>query len=208
SLLKKEGEKQVDDFIVKAVLSIMPRGMLQTNDLKIQISNASAEGTSSNAPPPEGTNESGSAAGGTVVPIATAQTATPESTNRSDSLSPVLQERQVVEARRLFARYIHEFIRNTRSGTLGATGSVALIFIAIGLLGRIEDTFNDIWGVARGRNWFIRIVLYWGVIALLPVLLATALGLASGPHLESTKKFLTAMPFLSSLIFQVLPVVV
>ena len=43
---------------------------------------------------------------------------------------------------------------------------------------------------------------------MLPVLLATALGLANGPHFESTKKLLTAMPFLGSLMFQVLPVVV
>src|SRR5262249_20179593 len=75
-------------------------------------------------------------------------------------------------------------------------------------LSRIEDTFNDIWGVGRGRSWFTRMVLYWGVIALLPVLLATALGLANGPRFETAKKFLTAMPFLGSLMFQVLPVVV
>src|SRR5207253_2131544 len=82
----------------------------------------------------------------------------------SRSLPSVLQDEQVVEARKSFARYIHQFIQNTRSATLGATGSLALIFVAIGLLGRIEDMFNDIWGVARGRNWFTRIVLYWGVI--------------------------------------------
>ena len=105
------------------------------------------------------------------------------------------------------ARYIHEFIQNTRSGTLGVTGSVLLIFAAISMLSRIEDTFNDIWGVARGRSWFMRVVLYWGVISLAPILLIVALGLASGAHLESTRKLITAMPFVSRFTFQFLPVV-
>jgi membrane protein len=75
-------------------------------------------------------------------------------------------------------------------------------------LSRIEDTFNDIWGVARGRSWFMRIVLYWGVISLAPMLLIVALGLATGPHLEGTREFLTTMPFVSNLIFRLLPVMV
>ena len=106
------------------------------------------------------------------------------------------------------ARYIHEFIRNTRSGALGVTGSILLIFAAISMLSRIEDTFNDIWGVARGRSWFMRIVLYWGVISLAPMLLIVALGLATGPHLEGPRKLLTTMPFARTLVFQFLPVVV
>ena len=108
---------------------------------------------------------------------------------------------------RAIARYIHEFIQNTRSGALGVTGSILLIFAAISMLSRIEDTFNDIWGVARGRSWFMRIVLYWGVISLAPMLLIVALGLATGPHLEGTRKLLTTMPFVSNFVFQFLPVV-
>ncbi len=54
----------------------------------------------------------------------------------------------------------------------------------------------------------MRIVLYWGVISLAPMLLAVALGLASGPHLEGTRKLLTTLPFVSNLVFQFLPVVI
>ena len=55
------------------------------------------------------------------------------------------------------------------------------------MLSRIEDTFNDIWGVARGRSWFMRIVLYWGVISLAPMLLIVALGLAIGTAFGGTR---------------------
>lgn len=109
------------------------------------------------------------------------------------------------------ARRIDGFIKNTRSGALGVTGSVLLIFAAISMLSRIEDTFNDIWGVARGRSWFMRVVLYWGVLSLAPILLVVALGLASGPHLESTKRWLATLPLVGNFIlnfgFQIGPVV-
>lgn len=35
-----------------------------------------------------------------------------------------------------------------------------LLFVAISLMRTVEAAFNDIWGVARGRSWFMSIVLY------------------------------------------------
>jgi membrane protein len=115
-------------------------------------------------------------------------------------------------ARKQVAVTINGFIRNTNSGTLGVTGTVLLVFVAISMLSRIESTFNDIWGVTQGRSWFERIWKYWGVITLGPILLALALGLTSGPRLEATKKLINSMPFVGGLVlnllFQLLPVVV
>jgi membrane protein len=83
-----------------------------------------------------------------------------------------------------------------------------LIFAAISMLSRIEDTFNDIWGVARGRNWFMRIIFYWGVISLAPLLVVVALGLAGGSHLQSTRNLINSNPLLTRFIFQFLPAAV
>ena len=189
-LLKKEGEHQIDQFIVKLVASVTPPATIDTNC-------PSAEA------PPAGTLTNPPAA--TTNALAVAASARETNTNLAPSSA---EAEQAVKARRAMARYIHEFIQNTRSGALGVTGSILLIFAAISMLSRIEDTFNDIWGVARGRSWFMRIVLYWGVISLAPLLLIVALGLATGPHLEGTRKLLTTMPFASALVFQFLPVVV
>ena len=123
-------------------------------------------------------------------------------------LPSLIQDERTVKARRAIARHIHDFIQNTRSGALGLTGSILLIFVAFSMLSRIEDTFNDIWGVTRGRSWFMRIVLYWGVISLGPLLLTVALGLATGPHLEGPRELLTTMPLAGNLIFKFLPVAV
>ena len=186
ALLKQEGEDQIDQFIVKLVASLTSATMVETN----------AAGTTTNL-----TVEGSSATD--LTDSATAGIA-----GATNGLPSFAQDAEAVKARRAIARYIHEFIQNTRSGALGLTGSILLVFAAISMLSRIEDTFNDIWGVVRGRSWFMRIVLYWGVISLAPMLLAVALGLASGPQMEGPKKLLTTMPFVGHIIFQFLPVVV
>jgi len=88
---------------------------------------------------------------------------------------------------------------------LGATGMVFLIFVAISMISRVEATFNDIWGVTRGRNWLVRVVQYWAAITLGPLLLICAVGLAGGPHLQSTRILVSQMPFIGGLVFRLLP---
>lgn len=104
-------------------------------------------------------------------------------------LDPVEYER----TRKEMATKINGFISNIRSGTLGVTGMVALMFVAISMLSRIEGTFNDIWGVTHGRSWFRRIVQYWAALTLGPILLAVTFTLTSGPHFEATKRFVQAL---------------
>jgi len=76
------------------------------------------------------------------------------------------------------------------------------------MLANVEATFNDIWGVTRGRNWLLRVVLYWTTITLGPLAIIGALGLASGPHLQAAKSLIGQMPLIGSLIFDFLPLVV
>jgi membrane protein len=97
-------------------------------------------------------------------------------------------------ARREIVERVNEYVNSVRSGTIGATGMVVLLFMAIGMLSRIEDTFNDIWGVTRGRNWFSRVVQYWAALTLGPLLLMCALALTSSPFFATTKRAIEALP--------------
>jgi membrane protein len=115
---------------------------------------------------------------------------------------------RVEAAQKVVARDIHTFVQNTRSGTLGVTGSLLLIFVAISMFSRIESTFNDIWGVTRGRSWLFRILLYWTIPTLGTLLVTAALLLAGGPHFQTTKNLLVQMPLIGDLIFEFLPLVV
>jgi membrane protein len=126
----------------------------------------------------------------------------------TNSVSLPGAEKWVGAAQKDAAQYIHEFIQKTRSGTLGVIGMLLLVYVAIQMLTSIESTFNDIWGITRGRNWLRRIVLYWTTITLGPLLIAGALGLSSGSHLQTARNFIGQMPIVSELIFQFLPFVV
>lgn len=122
---------------------------------------------------------------------------TPNAAENPDaSLGPVrpggrlLDPAEYERTRRDMAQKINAFVGNIQSGTLGITGMVALLFVAISMLSRIEDTFNDIWGVPRGRSWFNRIVQYWGALTLGPIVLVVTATLTSGPYFEATTKWI------------------
>jgi len=48
---------------------------------------------------------------------------------------------------------------------------VIVIWAALALLSTIERTFNNIWHVPRGRNFLNRIINYWAILTLGPLLL-------------------------------------
>jgi membrane protein len=100
------------------------------------------------------------------------------------------------------------FIANIQTGTIGITGTIALVFVAIGLLRTIEATFNDIWGVTRGRGWVASIIQYWATVSLGPIVLILVLGLTTGPLFQDTTKYLEHWPWLGSFVFYLLPFVV
>jgi membrane protein len=114
---------------------------------------------------------------------------------------------RAAEERKRAVKEINNFISRIRSGTLGVTGMIALVFVGIFMLARIEGAFNDIWGVTRGRSWYLRVVLYWAAMTLGPVLLILTLGLASGRHWEISEKLLRSVP-VGDFLFELLPVVI
>ena len=233
-LLKSEGEDRIYQFIDGFIASVMPPAVLETktnapsgdltsdepsypadeqNPGAIESGSILPDANSTNAesetfevsgtPPNELPTNAIASVVGTNAPAELEQSGT--STNVPASS---VSDKQVVRAQKEAARYIHDFIQNTRSGTLGVTGMVLLVFVAIAMLSRVEETFNDIWGVERGRNWFVRIVQYWAVITLGPLLLAGALALSGGPHFQTTKDIIAEMPLIGGFIFKLLPVLV
>ena len=100
---------------------------------------------------------------------------------------------------------IRTFIGNVHSGALGLVGTVALVFVAIGLLSTIEATFNDIWGVPRGRNWFVRIIHYWAAVTLGPLVVILVMGLAIGSRFQAAQDLIEETPIVGGLLFKMIP---
>jgi membrane protein len=103
---------------------------------------------------------------------------------------------------------INASIQNVQSGTLGVTATILLVFVAISLLASIEATMNDIWGVARGRSWFSRVIYYWAVITLGPILILVAMGLGVGPQFLTMQQLLNELPWVTKYIYPLLPMFV
>jgi membrane protein len=73
--------------------------------------------------------------------------------------------------------YLHEF--SDKAGELTAVGLVFLMISSLLLLATIEDAFNDIWRIQQGRPFFQRLIIYWTVITLGPLLTAISLSMSS-----------------------------
>jgi membrane protein len=93
-----------------------------------------------------------------------------------------------VSNRQAVVQKIKDYINTINSGTLGLTAGIALVFIAISVLSSVENTFNDIWGVTRGRTWSARIVQYWAAITLAPIFIVTAVGLTGTAQIASSAR--------------------
>ncbi len=89
---------------------------------------------------------------------------------------------------------ISHAIGSVRSGTLGATSMVALLFVAISLMRTIESAFNEIWKVTRARSFLTSLIQYWASMTLGPMLLVVVVGLSTGTHLQATKTILAQLP--------------
>ena len=61
---------------------------------------------------------------------------------------------------------INGFIKGGQSDAVGAVGAALLVLIVLLLFKAVEDAFNEIWGVRRGRSILMRVVLYWTVLTL------------------------------------------
>jgi membrane protein len=103
---------------------------------------------------------------------------------------------------------IDELIIGANSKTLGFTGFVGLVFVAILLLSTIEGTFNDIWGVTRGRTWFRRVLQYWAMITLGPIAMFSVIYLVSTEYFKSGQEAMETLPFIGQWVIKALPFLV
>jgi membrane protein len=80
-------------------------------------------------------------------------------------------------ASKLTGVYVQQFAEN--AGRLTAVGMVMLAAAAIMMMLTIEHTFNRIWRVRLARPVVARVLIYWGVLTVGPLLLGASLSLTS-----------------------------
>lgn len=77
------------------------------------------------------------------------------------------------------AQRITEFIERMNVGVLGAVGLVLLLYTAISLIQKIEESLNYIWHTPRARPLGERISRYLTVLLVGPILVFSALGVTA-----------------------------
>lgn len=69
--------------------------------------------------------------------------------------------------------YLNQFA--AQASRLTAIGSLFLIITSIMLLVTVDEAFNDIWHVQQQRRWRRRMLVYWAIISIGPVLAGASL---------------------------------
>lgn len=220
AILESKGEAQIRAFIEEAVERIAPTptGTNQQERMvpmvlpdlaegldKIQFGEEELRARQSNPLLLASTNATDAAL---VAALELTTTNSPASTNQLDSANRDGMAQAKQSAAQQAANMIYEFAKKSSSATLGFTGMFFLIVTAILTLTRVEETFNDIWGVTRGRDWWSRITNYTFTIGFGPVLLIFALGLMNSPSFQKPRELLHVVPFLEPLLTSILPLLI
>src|SRR5881227_2732479 len=80
-----------------------------------------------------------------------------------------------------------------KASRLGAAGLGALFFTALALVLTIDRTLNGIWRVKRPRPLGQRVLIYWAVMTLAPLLLGASLSMSSYV-LSASRGIVSALP--------------
>ena len=101
-----------------------------------------------------------------------------------DSLIPDNISRQVLS-------YLGQFA--AKASKIGWVGALAFLITALMLILTIDVKLNDIWRVRKMRSLTRRILVYWGLLTLGPLLLGMSVSLSSYA-ISSSKGFVTVLP--------------
>ncbi|MEC5215586.1 membrane protein [Actimicrobium sp. GrIS 1.19] len=99
--------------------------------------------------------------------------------------------------------YLNQFA--AKSTGLSAIGGVVLIITALAMMSTIERVFNRIWGVRIARPFLQRMLVYWSVITLGPLLIGVSISLTSYLF-EATNGVVMKMPFLGAMTYTTISV--
>ncbi|NKI34996.1 virulence factor BrkB family protein [Wenzhouxiangella sp. XN79A] len=96
---------------------------------------------------------------------------------RVEQLQDFIFKNFVPAAGDVVQQYIDQFIE--RSAGLTGAGSLFLVVAALLLMGTIEKSLNRIWRVDRPRSPASRLMVYWAVLTLGPLLIGASVGITS-----------------------------
>ncbi|WP_410683557.1 virulence factor BrkB family protein [Avibacterium paragallinarum] len=80
-------------------------------------------------------------------------------------------------ASNMVGEYIYQFVDNSKQ--MSAVGIVSLIVVALMLINTIDRTLNSIWQDSSIRPTLFSFDIYWLILTLGPIIIATSIGISS-----------------------------
>jgi len=74
---------------------------------------------------------------------------------------------------------INRVFAGINEGSIALISTILIIWAALDLLSTIERSFNNIWHISKGRNFLNRIINYWAILTLGPLLLGAGIFVAT-----------------------------
>jgi membrane protein len=99
--------------------------------------------------------------------------------------------------------YLNQF--SAKATRLSAIGAVGLILTTVAMMLTIDRAFNRIWHVKTARPIAQRVVVYWAIVTLGPLLIGVSITVTSY-LLTATNGLVTRLPFVSSLLYTLISV--
>ena len=99
--------------------------------------------------------------------------------------------------------YLTQFA--TKATRLSAVGGVFLILTAVMTMAMIDKTFNEIWKVKRKRPLRQRIIVYWAIVTLGPLLIGISMSTTSYLF-TAANDVVTSLPFVGVLFYSLITV--
>jgi len=91
------------------------------------------------------------------------------------------------------------YIERTNVKALGVIGLAFLVWTTIKVLGTIEASFNEIWGVKRSRSLYRKFTDYVSVLVISPILLLAGMGASAALQSSSVAHYVLSIAFLGRL---------
>jgi membrane protein len=88
----------------------------------------------------------------------------------------------------------------SKATRLSAVGAVALLFTSATMMGIIERAFNQIWRVKQARPWAQRVLVYWALVTLGPLMVGLSLTITSQLFMV-TSGVADTLPMFSAIIY-------
>lgn len=99
--------------------------------------------------------------------------------------------------------YLSQFA--AKATRLSAVGAVALIATAVAMLGMIDRAFNHIWRVKTRRPFMQRVLVYWAIVTLGPLLIGVSMTMTSYVF-TATNDVVMRVPFVGALFYTLVSV--